>query len=90
MQGREPLGQTDDPVMQIPTMDVQRCHLRTYGSGNTRVAVADARHVVVHVDIAPTIGIKQPRPLPAHDVQGIRVKQRGPGTQRTFATLKQI
>ena len=45
------------------------------GRNDMRVAVANMRHVVVHIEVAAAIRIEQPHAFPFHDVHGLVVEQ---------------
>jgi len=55
-----------------------------------RVGVPHTGHVVVHVDVAPAVGIIEIHTLAAHDVQRMVVEKRRAGTQHTVATFDDL
>ena len=57
-------------------MDVQGRRLSRYGLHNPGMAVADMRHVIVHVEIAPAIDVIKPHPLSANYMQWLIIEQR--------------
>ncbi|MNF04728.1 hypothetical protein D3C80_2043130 [compost metagenome] len=47
-----------------------------HGVGDVGVAVADAGHIVVHVQVTATLDVEQPDAFATHQVQGLVVEQR--------------
>ena len=66
-------------------MNVQSRLLAGHSLGHTRVAVADTRHVVVHVDVPASLGVEQVGAFAANDVDWFSVEERHSGTHRTFS-----
>ena len=86
MEGGEAFRQGDDPFVQVAAVDVERGLLARHRLDDVRIAMPDARHVVVHVDVAAARRVEQIHALAADDVQGLVVEQGRAGSQRPLAS----
>ena len=89
VQGAQPFGEGDDAIVQIAVVDVEQPLLSGHRLGHPRVAVTHTGHVVVHVHIAPALGVEEADPLAAHDRQRPRVEKLGAGSERPVSPLQQ-
>ena len=78
---QQALAVLEDGLVQVAVVHVQRGELLRYCLHNVRMAVADARDVVVHVHVAPAVCCVEVHALPAHDVHGLLVEQGGAGAE---------
>ena len=69
VQRREAFAEVDDGFVQVAAVDVQRRLLACHRLDHARVGVTDAGDVVVHVDVAAAVGVKQVDALAADDMQ---------------------
>ena len=63
-------------LIQVASVDVQRRRLTVHRFDHVPVAMADAGHVVVYVEVAAAVDVKQPDAFAAHQVQRVVVEQR--------------
>ena len=89
VQRGEAFAELDNGFVQVAAVDVQRRLLACHRLDHARVGVADTGDVVVHVDIAAAVGVKQVAALAADDMQRMLVEQRGAGAQRAVAAGEQ-
>jgi hypothetical protein len=71
--------------MQIATVDIERTLLLGHGLGDDRVSMTDTGHIVVHVDITPSIGVVKVGTFAANDVQRFIIKKLCANTQGLLA-----
>ncbi len=71
--GGQALGIVDDRLMEVAGVGAERCHLPANGGSYTRIAVADRRHVVIGVEIAPAIRFIQIHAFAPHQMQRLAV-----------------
>ena len=83
---RDAFRQGDDAFVQVAAVHVERRLLARHRLDDVRVGMPDARHVVVHVDVAAARLVEQVHALAADDVQGLVVEQRRSGSQRPVAS----
>ena len=50
--------------------------------------MADMRHIIIYVEIAPPIGVEDPRSLATNQMQGLLIKERRAGSQHLPAPLQ--
>ncbi len=82
VESRDAFRQGDDAFVQVAAVHVERGLLARHRLDDVRVGMPDARHVVVHVDVAAARLVEQMHALAADDVQGLVVEQRRSGSQR--------
>ncbi|MNE87284.1 hypothetical protein D3C80_1844700 [compost metagenome] len=70
-------------------MDIQGRRLTVHRLDHAGVAVTDAGHVVVDVQVALAVGVEEPHTLAAHRVQRFVVEQRGLAAERALAALQE-
>ena len=90
VQGDQPLGEDDDPLVQIAVVGVERGLLVGHGPDDSRMGVPDAGDVIVHVQVAPTVGVVEPHALAADEGEGVLVEQLRPGPQRPLPPGEKI
>jgi len=77
----EPFGESHDTFMKISTVNVDSGLLLCHGLYNRRIGMSDARHIVVHVDIASPAPIVQIDTVASNDLKRRVIKQFRAGTQ---------
>ena len=82
MERGQPLGKRDDALVQISAVHVEGGLLARHRLDDGGVAVPDAGHVVVHVDVAAAIGVVDVRALAADDVERLAIEERRASPQR--------
>ena len=70
-------------------MGVELARLLANCIDNPRMAMADMRHVVVHVEVAPAIGIVEPDPLAFDEVDRLVIEQPVGGTHGRLPAIQQ-
>ena len=76
VESRQALGESNDAFVQVAAVDVERALLARHRFHDMGIGVTHAGHIVVHVDVATTVGIEQVHALAPDDVQGRVVEQR--------------
>ena len=71
--------------MQIAAVDIECPLLPGHGLGDDRVSMTDTGHIVVHVDITPSIGVVKVGTFAADDVQRLIIKKLCTHTQGLLA-----
>jgi hypothetical protein len=70
--------------MDVPTVDLKRCHLSADSRNNAGVGVAHARDIVVGVKVPPAVRVKQPDAFPSDELNRLVVKERRTMTKDLF------
>ncbi|MNL11063.1 hypothetical protein D3C87_1318840 [compost metagenome] len=83
------LGVAHHVFIQVAGVDVQRGGLAVHGLGHVRVAVTDAGHVVVDVEVAATVDVEQPDAFAAYQVQRFVVEQRRGAAEYAMTALQE-
>jgi hypothetical protein len=87
MEFREAFPEPHDTVMKIPAVNVECSLLVRHRFDDGRIGVSDARHVVVHVDIAAPVSVVQIHTLAANDFEWFVVEKLRAGTQGKVPAL---
>ena len=84
------LGVVEDAFVQIALVHVQRLTLPLHRLNHMGMRVANARHVVVEVEVAPTVSVVEPDAFTSDDVDRIVVERRDASAEQSLPTRKQI
>jgi hypothetical protein len=72
--------------VKVSAVNVDRGLLLRHGFDDGGIGMTDARDVVVHVDIAPTVPVVQVHAFAPNDLEGLVVKQFRAGSQGQVPT----
>ena len=85
----QPLGVFHDSLVEVTGMCIQQGRLLTQRRHHSRMTVPNRRYIVVAIQEAPAIGVVEPYPGAAHQVNRFVVKQPVSGSHRPVPALDQ-
>jgi hypothetical protein len=84
------LSQFHDVLVQVPRVGVEQAGLGRDGLHDTRVAVPHRGDVVVAIEVATPVGVEEPDPFAAHQVDGLVVEELVGGSEGPASALQQV
>ena len=84
------LRQLDDLLVQVPRVGVEQAGLGRDGFHDARVAVPHRGDVVVAIEVAAPVGVEEPDPFTAHEMDGLVVEELVGGSKRPASALQEF
>ena len=90
MEGSEALGVVEDAFVEVAAVNVEGLGLSLHGLDDVGMGVADARDVVVEIEIAAAVSVVEPDPFAAHDVDGVLIESGDANAEQALAAGEEI
>ena len=90
VEGGEALGVVEDALVEVAAVHVERFGLALHRFDDVGMGVTDAGDVVVEVEVTAAVGVIQPDPFAADDVDGILIEGGDADAKQALAAGEEV